>query len=107
MWGRRLACQSTRQARRLPHRTMFQVKICGITTADDAVLAAEAGADAIGLNFCEQSPRFVSADLAGEIVERLREEYPAERVRVFGVFVGSTLDDILWTVREGNLYGPE
>ena len=86
---------------------MFKIKICGITTADNALLAAEAGADAIGLNFYANSPRFVSPDLAGEIVERPREDYSAERVRVFGVFVNASLDDILWTIREGNLFGPE
>jgi phosphoribosylanthranilate isomerase len=86
---------------------MFRVKICGITTADDALLAAEAGADAIGLNFYEKSPRFVPADRAGEIVERLRQGYPAEQVQVFGVFVNATLDDMIWTIREANLYGPE
>jgi len=86
---------------------MYKIKICGITTADDALLAAEAGADAIGLNFYDQSPRFVHADQAAEIVERLREDYSAEQVQVFGVFVNASLDDILWTIREANLYGPE
>lgn len=86
---------------------VFRIKICGIMTADDALLAAEAGADAIGLNFYDKSPRFVPADRAAEIVERLREEYPAERVRVFGVFVNASLDDIIWTIRETDLYGPE
>ena len=86
---------------------MYRVKICGITTADDALRAAEAGADAIGLNFYEQSPRFVHADQAAEIVERLRADYPAEQVQIFGVFVNASLDDIIWTIRESNLYGPE
>jgi phosphoribosylanthranilate isomerase len=86
---------------------MYRIKICGITSADDALLAAEAGADAIGVNFYEKSPRYVRPDEAAEIVDRLREEYPAEKVQVFGVFVNSTLDDIIWTIREANLYGPD
>jgi phosphoribosylanthranilate isomerase len=86
---------------------MYRIKICGITSADDALLAAEAGADAIGVNFYEKSPRFVRPDEAAEIVDRLREEYSAEQIQVFGVFVNSTLDDILWTIREANLYGPD
>ena len=86
---------------------MYRIKICGITTADDALLAAEAGADAIGVNFYEKSPRFVRPDDAGQIVDRLREEYTAQQIQVFGVFVNSSLDDILWTIREANLYGPD
>ena len=86
---------------------MFRVKICGITSADDALQAAEAGADAIGLNFYEQSPRFVSPDLACEIVAALRERHDARQVQVFAVFVNATLDDIVWTFREGNLFGVE
>ena len=86
---------------------MYRIKICGITRADDALLAAEAGADAIGLNFYPRSPRFVPGERAGEIVERLREDYSAGQVQVFGVFVNASLDDILWTIREANLYGPE
>ena len=42
-----------------------------------------------------------------EIVERLGQDYSAEQVQVFGVFVNASLDDILWTIREADLYGPE
>jgi phosphoribosylanthranilate isomerase len=86
---------------------MFRVKICGITSIDDALQAVEAGADAIGLNFSEASPRFVAADLAGEIVAAVRQQHDARQVQIFGVFVNATLDDIVWTFREGGLYGVE
>ena len=44
-----------------------RVKICGITRCEDAQLAVDAGADAIGLVFYEKSPRFVNIELAAEI----------------------------------------
>jgi len=50
---------------------MVRVKICGITKWEDAKLAAELGAHAIGLNFYEQSPRCVTPFAATEIVRRL------------------------------------
>jgi phosphoribosylanthranilate isomerase len=83
---------------------VFKIKICGITNVEDALLAAEAGADAIGLNFYEKSPRCVTADRAAEIVSRLREEYSPAQVQVVGVFVNHSLDEILWTIREAELY---
>jgi len=43
------------------------IKICGVTTAGDAVAAVDAGADAIGLNFYPASSRVISADRAAEI----------------------------------------
>jgi len=46
---------------------MFQIKICGITTPEDVLLAADASADAIGLNFYEKSPRYVTCAVACEI----------------------------------------
>ena len=73
---------------------MYQIKICGITSPDDALLAAEAGASAIGINFYAQSPRYVLPDQAADIVDRLREDYSAEKVQVFGVFVNTTLDTL-------------
>ena len=50
---------------------MVRVKICGITKWDDAKLAAELGAHAIGLNFVENSPRCLTPFAATEIIRRL------------------------------------
>lgn len=68
---------------------MFRIKICGITNVDDGRLAAEAGADAIGLNFYAQSARAVTPELAAEIADSM----PEGVVRV-GVFVNATLEEI-------------
>jgi phosphoribosylanthranilate isomerase len=62
---------------------MVRIKICGVTTPDDARMAAEAGADAIGLNFYPKSPRFVTPTQAAALVRAL----PAFTAPV-GVFVG-------------------
>jgi len=86
---------------------MFQIKICGITSAEDALLAAEAGAEAIGLNFYEQSPRYVTAQQAERIVEELRGTYSADEIAVYGVFVNASADDILGVIRDANLDGTD
>jgi phosphoribosylanthranilate isomerase len=59
-----------------------RVKVCGITRPEDAVLAADLGASAIGLVFWPASPRAVTRERAREIVSAL----PAF-VSVVGVFV--------------------
>lgn len=61
---------------------MTRVKICGITDPDDAKNAALLGADAIGLNFYERSPRFIDGTVASRIIEALPAFIP-----VIGVFV--------------------
>jgi phosphoribosylanthranilate isomerase len=48
-----------------------RVKICGITSEEDAAIAVEAGADAIGFILYEKSKRFLPADEAWEIAEEL------------------------------------
>jgi phosphoribosylanthranilate isomerase len=48
-----------------------RIKICGITRMQDARAAAEAGADAIGMVFYPQSPRYLSAERAVEIRDAL------------------------------------
>jgi phosphoribosylanthranilate isomerase len=64
---------------------MFRIKICGITTVDDARTAANAGADAIGLNFYERSARHVSLESARQIAAVL----PQGVVKV-GLFVNAS-----------------
>jgi phosphoribosylanthranilate isomerase len=48
-----------------------RIKICGITRPGDAVAAAQAGADAIGLVFYAPSPRFLNVERAREIRDAL------------------------------------
>jgi len=61
-----------------------RVKICGVTSMADAMLAVECGADLIGLNFYPPSPRFVSLATARAI----RAALPAS-VWCVGVFVNA------------------
>ena len=71
---------------------MTRVKICGITSVADALVACQAGADMLGLNFYSQSPRFISVERAAEIRAELCAEVCAEvraGVKVVGVFVNA------------------
>ncbi len=49
----------------------MRVKICGITTFNDAIDAVEAGADALGFVFYEKSPRAISIEQAAAITQKL------------------------------------
>ncbi|MBM4032342.1 MAG: phosphoribosylanthranilate isomerase [Planctomycetes bacterium] len=85
---------------------MVHVKICGITRPEDAIAAAEAGADAIGLVFAE-SPRRVSVEQARAI---LAEAPPF--VTPVGLFVNEALEGMLATceslrIRTVQLHGDE
>ncbi len=76
--------------------SVVRSKICGITRIEDALIAAEAGADAIGLVFYAKSPRAVSIQQARDIVAAL----PAF-VTTVGLFVNASreeLNDVLAVV---------
>ena len=49
----------------------MRVKICGITCLEDAICALDNGAWAIGFNFFQQSPRYISLKKAREIAAKL------------------------------------
>jgi phosphoribosylanthranilate isomerase len=59
------------------------VKVCGVVDPANARMAAEMGADLLGLNFYVRSPRYVDPDRAREIAAAVR----GTGVRVVGVFV--------------------
>ena len=68
---------------------MTLVKICGITNLPDAQAAVDAGADLLGFNFYERSPRYISPAAAREIIDQL-----PDHVLSVGVFVNESLPTI-------------
>ena len=69
--------------------SVVRSKICGITRIEDALIAAEAGTDAIGLVFYAKSPRAVSIQQARDIVAAL----PAF-VTTVGLFVNASREEL-------------
>lgn len=77
---------------------MTLVKICGITSIADAGVAADAGADMIGLIFYPPSPRYVPPEQAGAIVASLPAYLPA-----VGVFVNESCETITRVARQSGI----
>jgi phosphoribosylanthranilate isomerase len=66
---------------------MFRIKVCGITTPDDALYAASHGADALGLNFYSRSARYISPEAARQIVNAVAATATSGQPQIGGVFV--------------------
>jgi len=64
---------------------MTLVKICGITTIEDARACTAAGADMLGFNFFPASKRYISAESARRIIEQLPSS-----ITCIGVFVNES-----------------
>jgi phosphoribosylanthranilate isomerase len=78
--------------------TRTRVKVCGITRPEDARLAVELGADAVGFVFWAGSPRCVDPAAAAAIARVL-----PPFVTCVGVFVNQSLDDIRRVARAAGL----
>jgi phosphoribosylanthranilate isomerase len=77
---------------------IVKVKICGLTNYRDAAAAMDMGADILGFNFYPESPRFITKDMAMEIINKL----PAF-VDIAGVFVNESFDKVQETVSQCQL----
>lgn len=77
---------------------MTWIKICGTTNLEDALLAADAGADAVGFVFYGKSPRNITVDAAREIIEKL-----PKGVEAVGVFVDLDSEGIREVVLQAGL----
>jgi phosphoribosylanthranilate isomerase len=81
------------------HQLIPRVKICGITSVADALIAVDAGADAIGLVFYPPSPRYVSIDIARKIALAV-----GPFVTVVGLFVNEDESSVKHITRSVGLH---
>ncbi len=77
---------------------MTWIKICGTTNLEDALLAVEAGAEALGFVFHAKSPRNVAAGTVRKIVAQL-----PDRIEKVGVFVDQDAAEIAGIVKQAGL----
>ena len=75
-----------------------KVKICGITNVVDAIAAVDMGADILGFNFYEKSPRYVTVEEFTRIVDKL-----PTFIDIAGLFVNAEYDQIKKIAEEGYL----
>ena len=86
---------------------MTIVKICGLTTFEDALAAAEAGADMLGFNFYKKSPRYISPEAAQPICDGLRSQLGESCPVLIGLFVNEVVGLISAITRKVGLDGAQ
>jgi phosphoribosylanthranilate isomerase len=79
------------------------IKICGVTTLEDALLCVEAGADILGLNFYPPSPRYVAPESARAITDGLRRTSGEACPLLVGVFANAGAREIARIVQVAGL----
>ncbi len=82
---------------------VVKVKICGVTTLEDALMASRAGADMLGLNFFSKSPRYLAPEAARDLSDALRAELGAACPLLVGVFVNEIVGKISVTMEKVGL----
>jgi len=82
---------------------MTRVKICGLTTFEDALAAAQAEADMLGFNFYKRSPRYITPEAAQPICDSLRTQLGAACPVLVGVFVNEVVGIISAITRKVGL----
>src|SRR5262245_44696279 len=81
----------------------MRVKICGLTTYEDSLAAAQAGADLLGFNFYKKSPRYIKPEDAQPLCDRLRAELGKNCPVLVGLFVNEVVGVISATTRKVGL----
>jgi phosphoribosylanthranilate isomerase len=92
--GHRVAYKQRAEIRRVIEVMAVKLKVCGVTSLEDARASIDCGAEYLGFNFYPKSPRYIAPTAARDIIERL----PNDVVSV-GVFVNEPrpedVDEIL------------
>ena len=70
---------------------MTKIKICGIKTVDDALAAIDLGADLLGFNFYQKSPRYMDVGMCRGIMSVMRNY---GHITYVGVFVNASVAEI-------------
>ncbi|HEY3323975.1 MAG TPA: phosphoribosylanthranilate isomerase [Planctomycetota bacterium] len=78
-----------------------KIKICGITRVEDSRAAIALGADAIGVNFVKESPRYIGEPANARAL--IEQSGPGAKILWAGVFARWTIDQIVIAVRTAGL----
>ena len=80
--------------------TNVNVKVCGITTLEDALMVAQYPIWALGFNFYTKSPRYVAPETAANIIHHM-----PTHILCVGVFVNASLEHIMAIQKRTGIHG--